>query len=526
MSFQLRIGIGLVAVSALAALARIGLQGRSPLERDAKTESFAVAFDFAYERANRDASIRFPIPPADAHQRISQGSSGPGAEFGRRFEGDREMGQLALPDGPPVQGVSYSFLAQLQETVVPVPERWSPPSTWTEDLRPFLLPTARIQSDHAEIAALARRLGSGPGADAARLVRGFHAYAVGEVRYTSVPGFADALSALRDGRSDCGGKSRLFVALCRASGLPARMVTGVILEPGSKDTLHTWGEAWLDGRWVPACPTRDLLGRLPARYLVLGRDDARLFEAQGVGRFAWDVRVSGGPGPAVRTGTFLTLWGLVESSGLPEPLVRMLVLIPLGALLVAAARIFVGFEIYGTFLPVLAALAFRESGFWIGSALFFSVLAGGLLVRTLLDPMKLLMVARLSIVMTLSILLLVAVSMVGARLGSRQLEAATLLPIVILTMMVERFYVVQLERGRRAAILIALNTWLLTGVVFATLTWAPTQALFLSYPELLAAVVGLQVLAGRWTGLRLYELWKYRDVILAQQRLIREHAAV
>ena len=93
-------------------------------------------------------------------------------------------------------------------------------------------------------------------------------------------------------------------------------------------------------------------------------------------------------------------------------------------------------------------------------------------------------------------------------------------------MMVERFYVVQLERGRRAAVQIALNTWLLTGVVFAALAWAPVQALFLSFPELLAAVVGLQVLAGRWTGLRLYELWKYRDVILAQQRVLREHSAV
>ncbi len=62
---------------------------------------------------------------------------------------------------------------------------------------------------------------------------------------------------------DCRSASALFVALCRARDIPARIVTGYTLyvtAPG----FHTWAEAWVDGAWRPfdlldlSCRGRDL----------------------------------------------------------------------------------------------------------------------------------------------------------------------------------------------------------------------------------------------------------------------------
>jgi len=67
---------------------------------------------------------------------------------------------------------------------------------------------------------------------------------------------------LKHKEAECTGKSLLFVALCRAIGIPARIVNGYFLKQGSialrnavlnKNSLdlHTWAEFFDKGYWVP-----------------------------------------------------------------------------------------------------------------------------------------------------------------------------------------------------------------------------------------------------------------------------------
>ena len=49
----------------------------------------------------------------------------------------------------------------------------------------------------------------------------------------------------------------LFVALCRAEGVPAREVSGLMYAGDQLGAFggHAWAEVALDGRWVSADPT-------------------------------------------------------------------------------------------------------------------------------------------------------------------------------------------------------------------------------------------------------------------------------
>jgi hypothetical protein len=73
----------------------------------------------------------------------------------------------------------------------------------------------------------------------------------GMVRYSDVPAEAPGDWVLDNGWYDCQLGSALFVALCRARGIPARIVSGHCLyrvQPIS----HYWSEIWLDGLgWRP-----------------------------------------------------------------------------------------------------------------------------------------------------------------------------------------------------------------------------------------------------------------------------------
>lgn len=68
-----------------------------------------------------------------------------------------------------------------------------------------------------------------------------------------------AVYALKGGpKCDCSEFSMLFVALCRASGIPARVVLGYTYDINNldKNTSHAWAEVLLpDGKWIPFDPT-------------------------------------------------------------------------------------------------------------------------------------------------------------------------------------------------------------------------------------------------------------------------------
>ncbi len=90
-------------------------------------------------------------------------------------------------------------------------------------------------------------------------------------------GLTDALTAARLGEGSCNGKSRLFVALARRAGIPARLVGGLILDSGRKNTSHQWVEAYVGGYWIPFDPLNGHFASLPSNYLELYRGDKFLF---------------------------------------------------------------------------------------------------------------------------------------------------------------------------------------------------------------------------------------------------------
>lgn len=67
---------------------------------------------------------------------------------------------------------------------------------------------------------------------------------------TRIPKPDDAIDALRRGRDDCDAKARLFVALCLAAGIQARMVAWWSKTP-EPDLTHVSAEVRLGGKWRP-----------------------------------------------------------------------------------------------------------------------------------------------------------------------------------------------------------------------------------------------------------------------------------
>ena len=75
--------------------------------------------------------------------------------------------------------------------------------------------------------------------------------ACGSVHYDQLDPERPADAVLDSGWYDCKLGSALLASLCRARGIPARLVSGYMLHVAAPD-FHTWLEAWIDGfGWVP-----------------------------------------------------------------------------------------------------------------------------------------------------------------------------------------------------------------------------------------------------------------------------------
>ena len=117
-----------------------------------------------------------------------------------------------------------------------------------------LAPEARIPSMNREIVAFAKAATKGmtaktPVADVALAV---YSAVLGRSTYAKTGALPDPLAALRAGRGECGDLSGLFVAACRAAGVPARPVTGFTM---GTNVWHVWAEFQVPGfGWIPVDP--------------------------------------------------------------------------------------------------------------------------------------------------------------------------------------------------------------------------------------------------------------------------------
>lgn len=138
--------------------------------------------------------------------------------------------------------------------------RFTPGTSSERDMSPadkvaYLKPREGLIVVSNAVSALATKLAA-PSVTATSAVQSFWRYmidelACGAIHYDQVPADAPCDMILDTGWYDCQLGSALFIALCRARGIPARLAGGHVLYRRAP-TNHYWAEVWLDENgWVP-----------------------------------------------------------------------------------------------------------------------------------------------------------------------------------------------------------------------------------------------------------------------------------
>lgn len=106
-----------------------------------------------------------------------------------------------------------------------------------------------IETNHPKILEQAKKL-QGSRRSAVRIAKDAYEWVLDQTRYQLIDGLGGAAYCLEKKHGECGDYSSLFVALCRAAGVPARPVVG--MWANQTNGWHVWAEFQLPtGEWIP-----------------------------------------------------------------------------------------------------------------------------------------------------------------------------------------------------------------------------------------------------------------------------------
>lgn len=203
------------------------------------------------------------------------------------------------------------------------------------------------------------------------------------------------------------------------------------------------------------------------------------------------------------------------NEGVPLETVALLLLLPVIATLVAFFRQVIGIKAFGIYTPSIvtfAFLAFDPNGLKYGIAIFVAVIAVGTLARYILKPFRLLYLPRVAITLSIISLVILGILVSGGYFQRTGLAAISIFPLLIMITLAEKFVATQIEKGNRVALILAAETLVISLAGYMVVSAELIRAFLLTYPWAVLLVFPINIILGKWSGLRLSEYWRFRRI--------------
>jgi hypothetical protein len=300
--------------------------------------------------------------------------------------------------------------------------------------------------------------------------------------------------------------------------IPARMIRGLVLADQQRTVEPLpWLEIHDGDRWRYFNPNTGEES-LPDRYLIWWRGSEPLVRVEGGSNVEVNFAVQKNYLDSIAVAeqrAAVRQSRLVDFSlfSLPiqiQAVYSILLMIPVGALIMVILRNVVGIDAFGTFMPVLIALSFRETQLFWGVILFMILVTLGLSIRFFLERLRLLLVPRLGAVLIVVVLLMLVISVISHKLGMETGLSVALFPMVIIAMTIERMSVVWEERGPVDAMRGGAGSLIIAVFAYLAMGMDWLEHLVFTFPELLLVILAAVILIGRYTGYRLIELSRFK----------------
>jgi hypothetical protein len=200
-------------------------------------------------------------------------------------------------------------------------------------------------------------------------------------------------------------------------------------------------------------------------------------------------------------------------AGIPANTIILVLLIPLLATIIVAFRYIVGFSGLGLLVPIALSVALLGTGVTPGFTLLAAILLSSFLARFILKKFRIMQMPKLALSMLLTAFFILFILTISMVYGVFDVRNVSIFPILLFLLLGDRIFALFMEGNLRETIETTGVTLLLGILGFVLLAWEPLRSLVLLYPELILLLIPLNILIGRYFGLRMTEYIKFQPVL-------------
>ncbi len=312
-------------------------------------------------------------------------------------------------------------------------------------------------------------------------------------------------------------KTNLIVNLLAFEGISARVARGLYLEDGRRrQSLTNFVEVHDGDQWLLFDQDTGN-SDMPENFIMWQRGGQSLLDVVGGtnSRVSFSIirNVQSTRNLVVRS-SMDSQAGLIDFSIYSLPIeqqnaFKMILLLPIGALIVVIMRLIIGIRTSGTFMPILIALALIQTTLITGIIMFLIVVSTGLLIRSYLSRLNLLFVARISAVIIVVITIMASISIISNKFGFSQAMTVTFFPMIILAWTIERMSVLWEEDGPKEVLIQGAGSLLTAIIAYLFMTNRIVEYMTFNFPELMLVNLAFILILGQYTGYRLSELYRF-----------------
>jgi hypothetical protein len=199
--------------------------------------------------------------------------------------------------------------------------------------------------------------------------------------------------------------------------------------------------------------------------------------------------------------------------GVPANTVMLILILPFLATMVVFFRHVLGVPSVGLLMPIALSITLLATGLTAGMVLMAAILLGTTIARFLLKKVRIMQMPKLSLSLLVVAIFVFITLTVSASLGLLSVRQLSIFPILLFILLSERIVALQLERSTREIVLIICTTFGLGLIGLFLLKWDIFRVLVLLYPETVLALIPVNIIIGRYFGLRVSEYIRFAPIL-------------